>query len=112
MINGTYLSPLLKGVLFVLLLLGMNFFVKVIREYGPIQKLREKVDDIDRQRVLGTENEKKRFLERYLDRLDEHLTQAGIKRFLPKAGVEIYFLFNVLEFTLIFSLIGTLQPKR
>ena len=60
MISGTYLSPLLKGVLFVLLLLGMNFLVKVIREYGPIQKLREKVDDIDRQRVLGTENEKKR----------------------------------------------------
>ena len=106
MINGTYLSPLLKGVLFVLLLLGMYFLVKVIREYGPIQKLREKVDDIDRQRVLGTETEKKRFLERYLDRLDEHLTQAGIKRFLPKAGVEIYFLFNVLEFTLIFCLAG------
>ena len=95
MINGTYLSPLLKGVLFVLLLLGMYFLVKVIREYGPIQKLREKVDDIDRQRVLGTETEKKRFLERYLDRLDEHLTQAGIKRFLPKAGVEIYFLFRL-----------------
>jgi len=106
MINGTYLSPLLKGVLFVLLLLGMYFLVKVIREYGPIQKLREKVDDIDRQRVLGTETEKKRFLERYLDRLDEHLTQAGIKRFLPKVGVEIYFLFNVLEFTLIFCLAG------
>ena len=38
--------------------------------------------------------------------MDEHLTQAGIKRFLPKAGVEIYFLFNVLEFTLIFCLAG------
>lgn len=102
MINGVYVSFLLKGFLFVLLVVGMYFLVKVIREYSPLQKLREKVDEIDRQRVLGTETEKKG----YLDRLDEHLTQAGVKRFLPKAGVEIYFLFNVLEFTLIFCLMG------
>ena len=106
MTGSMYINILLKLLLLGLLAAGMYFLVKVIREYGPLQKLREKVDDIDRQRVLGMEQEKRGFLERYLDRLDEHLTQAGIKRFLPKAGVEIYFLFNVLEFTLIFCLVG------
>ena len=72
-----------------LLVAGMYLLLKVIREYDPLQKLREKVDDLDRQRVLGAEIEKKGFLERYLNRLDEHLTQAGVKRFLPKACVEI-----------------------
>lgn len=106
MTGSMYISILLKLLLLGLLAAGMYFLVKVIREYGPLQKLREKVDDIDRQRVLGMEQEKRGFWERYLDRLDEHLTQAGIKRFLPKAGVEIYFLFNVMEFTLIFCLVG------
>ena len=99
---GIFLKILLMG----LLVAGMYLMLKVIREYGPLQKLREKVDDLDRQRVLGAEMEKKGFLERYLDRLDEHLTQAGVKRLLPKACVEIYFLINVLEFTLIFCLTG------
>lgn len=99
---GIFLKILLLG----LLVVGMYLFLKVIREYDPLQKLREKVEDLDRQRVLGAEMEKKGFLERYLDRLDEHLTQAGVKRFLPKACVEIYFLINVLEFTLIFCLAG------
>ena len=99
---GIFLKILLLG----LLVAGMYLLLKIIREYGPLQKLREKVDDLDRQRVLGAEIEKKGFLERYLNRLDEHLTQAGVKRFLPKACVEIYFLINVLEFTLIFCLTG------
>ena len=99
---GIFLKLLLLG----LLVAGMYLLLKVIREYDPLQKLREKVDDLDRQRVLGAETEKKGFLERYLDRLDEHLTQAGVKKFLPKACVEIYFLINVLEFTLIFCLTG------
>ena len=99
---GIFLKLLLLG----LLVVGMYLLLKVIREYGPLQKLREKVEDLDRQRVLGAETEKKGFLERYLDRLDEHLTQAGVKKFLPKACVEIYFLINVLEFTLIFCLTG------
>ena len=106
MINDTNVGVLLKGTLLVLLVVGMYFLVKAVREYGPLQKLREKVDDIDRQRLLGAESRKQGFMEQYLDRLDEHLTQAGVKRFLPKAGVEIYFLFNVLEFTLLFCLAG------
>lgn len=106
MTNDMMVRILLKSLLFALLVAGMFFFVKAIREYGPLQKLREKMDDIDRQRLLGTEMDKQSFLERYLDRLDEHLEQAGVKRFLPKAGVELYFLFNVLEFTLIFCLTG------
>ena len=106
MINGIHVSFLLKGLLFILLAVGMYFLVKAIKAYNPLHKLREKVDEIDRHRVLGIESEKKSFLERYLNRLDEHLIQAGVKRFLPKAGVELYFLFNVLEFTLIFCLMG------
>ena len=80
--------------------------VKTIRDYGPLRILREKVDDIDRQRLLSAETEKQSLLERYLDRLDKHLIQAGVKKYLPKASVEIYFLFNVLEFTGIFCLMG------
>ena len=45
-------------------------------------------------------------MQKYLAKMDERLTQAGIKKFLPRATVEIYFLFNVLEFTLIFCLAG------
>ena len=105
MTGEVIMSMMLKGILFALLAVGMYLLVKAIREYSPLQKIREKVEDIDRQRVLGAE-EKQSFLERYLDRLDQHLAQAGLKRFLPKAGVEIYFLFNVLEFTLIFFFMG------
>lgn len=103
---GTNVSFVLKALLLILLVVGMYFLVKAIRDYGPLRKLREKVDDIDRQRLLSVETEKQGFLERYLERLDEHLTQAGVKKYLPKASVEIYFLFNVLEFTDIFCLMG------
>lgn len=106
MTGEVIMSMVLKGILFALLAVGMYLLVKAIREYSPLQKIREKVDEIDRQRLLGTEEQKQTFWERYLDRLDQHLTQAGVKRFLPKAGVEIYLLFNVLEFTLIFCLAG------
>ena len=106
MTGEVIMSMMLKGVLFAFLAVGMYLLVKAIREYSPLQKIREKVDELDRQRVLGTEEQKQSFWERYLDRLDQHLTQAGVKRFLPKASVEIYFLFNVLEFTLIFCLAG------
>ena len=82
---GTNVSFLLKALLFILLVAGMYFLVKAIRDYRPLRKLREKVDDIERQRLLSAETEKQSFLERYLDRLDEHLTQAGVKKYLPKA---------------------------
>lgn len=45
-------------------------------------------------------------MQKMLDRLDEKLLQAGVKKYFSKAGVEIYFLLNVLEFTLIFVLAG------
>ena len=106
MTNEVMISILIRVIVFVLLAVGMYFLVRVIREYGPLKKLREKVDEIDRLRLLGTEAQKMSFMERYLDKLDEQLAQAGVKRFLPKASVEIYFLFNVLEFTLIFCLAG------
>ena len=93
-----------KVLILVLLWLGMYLLIKAIRAYEPLQKVREKMDELDRQRLLPQE-EKSR-LQRYLDRLDEKLIQSGIKKILPRAGVEIWFLFNVLEFTLIFCLMG------
>lgn len=95
-----------RGILFVLLATAMYFLVRALRGADPLKRIREKMDALDRQRLLGMDLQKQSFLERHLDKLDEQLTQAGIKRFLPKACVEIYFLFNVLEFTLIFCLAG------
>lgn len=86
-----------KVLILVLLAVGMFFQIQAIREYEVLTKIREKVDELDRQRIL--EDTQKSFLQKYLDKLDETLVQAGVKRFLPKAGVELYFLFNVLEFT-------------
>ena len=106
MVNGIYISFLLKIILLALLVAGMYLLIKVIGEYDPLRRILEKVDELDRQRVLGAGEQKRGFFERYLDKLDEHLTQAGVKRFLPKATVEIYFLINVLEFTLIFCIAG------
>ena len=104
--NANFLSIFIKVLLFLILAVAMYVLVKAVRQYGPLKKIRDKIDDMDRQRILDTEVRKKNFLEKHLDRLDEQLVQAGIKRFLPKAGVEMYFLVNVLEFTSIFCLAG------
>ena len=93
-----------KVLVLVLLIVGMYFLVKAIREYEVFQKLRDSLDELDRQKLL--EQHKKSFLQKMLDRLDEKLVQAGVKKYLPRAGVEIYFLLNVLEFALIFVLAG------
>lgn len=93
-----------KVLVLVLLIVGMYFLVKAIREYEVFQKLRDSLDELDRQKLL--EQRKKSFLQKMLDRLDEKLVQAGVKKYLPRAGVEIYFLLNLLEFTLIFVLAG------
>ena len=93
-----------KVLVLVLLTVGMYFLVKAIREYEVFQKLRDSLDELDRQKLI--EQRKKSFLQKMLDRLDEKLVQAGVKKYLPRAGVEIYFLLNVLEFTLIFVLAG------
>ena len=95
-----------KVLVFLLLAVSMYFLVMNIRRFDPVRKLQEAVDDMDRQRILESSNKKKGFFERFMDRLDEQLTQAGIKRFLPKATVEIYFLLNVLEFAAVFYLAG------
>ena len=54
MTGEVIMSMVLKGILFALLAVGMYLLVKAIREYSPLQKIREKVDEIDRQRLLGT----------------------------------------------------------
>ena len=93
-----------KLLVLVLLTVGMHFLVKAIREYEVFQKLRDSLEELDRQKLL--EQRKKSFLQKMLDRQDEKLVQAGVKKYLPKARVEIYFLLNVLEFTLIFLMAG------
>ena len=93
-----------KILILVLLVVGIYFLIKAIREYEVLQKVRDKVDELDRQRFI--EDRQKSFLQKHLDKLDEKLLQAGIKKYFPRAGVEIYFLINVLEFTLIFCLVG------
>lgn len=95
-----------KILLLIILAVGMYFLIRLIRISDPVQKVKDKVDELDRQRILDTGQRKKKRLERFLDKLDEQLTQAGIKRILPKATVEIFFLFNVLEFTVVFMVAG------
>ncbi len=96
----------MKIVLYVLLAAGMYFLVRAVRDYEPAGKIREKIDELYRRRLMNTKLEKRGVLEKYLDRLEEHLVQAGIKRIFPKLSVEFYFLFNVVEFTLVFCLSG------
>lgn len=96
----------MKVVILMLLAVGMYYLIKLIHAYDPMQKIQEKVDELDRRRILDTGQRKKNPLERYLDKLDEQLIQAGVKKILPKATVEIFFLFNVLEFTFVFLLAG------
>lgn len=95
---------MIKVLILILLSVGMYFLLKAIREYELLQKVRSKMDELDRQRLLSENPEG--ILQKYLNRLDEQLVQAEVKKYLPRAGVEIYFLFNVLEFTLIFCLAG------
>ena len=93
----------IKALIFLFLALGMFFLINAVRGYEIGKKLLEKVDELDRKRVLGKKD--KHFLQKYLDRLDEKLLQAGLKKYFPRAGVELYFLINLLEFTMIFCLI-------
>ena len=64
-----------KVLVLVLLIVGMYFLVKAIREYEVFQKLRDSLDELDRQKLL--EQHKKSFLQKMLDRLDEKLIDAG-----------------------------------
>ncbi len=102
----------LKALVFILLLLAAYWFLQLAYKFEPIKRLKEKMDDMERKRLLDEEKKKDSFLERYLDSLDERLTQAGLKKVLPKATVEIYVLFNLLEFTLVFCFMksGILIP--
>lgn len=102
----TEMVILMKVLLLVILAAGMYFFIQLVQNLDPVQKVKDKVDELDRQRVLDARRQKKNHFGRFLDGLDEQLTQAGVKRIIPKATVEIYFLFNVLEFTAVFILVG------
>lgn len=96
----------LKFLILLFLTVGMFFLIKAARSVNPLEKIMDMIDELERERLLDTGEHKKKFLERYLDKLYEQLVQAGVKKILPKATVEIWFLFNVLEFTLIFCFAG------
>ncbi len=102
----------LKALIFMLLLLAAYWFLQMAYRFEPVKRLKEKMDDMDRKRLLDGKEKKDSFFERYLDSLDERLTQAGVKKVIPKAAVEIYVLFNLLEFTLVFCFMkkGILIP--
>ena len=89
---------IMKLFILLFLIIGMFLLVRAVKAFDPFGKIFDKMDELDRERLLNTGSQKKTFFEKCLDKLDEHLTQAGVKRFLPKAGVEVYFLFNILEF--------------
>lgn len=96
----------MKILVFLLLLVGMYFLVRGMQGFDPVQKMKDTMDELDRNRILDTRKGKKNRFERFLDKLDEQLTQAGLKKRIPKATVEIFFLVNVLEFTAVFIVAG------
>ena len=83
----TIIVVLCKLLIFLLLVAGMFFLVKAFQEYEILQKVRDSLDELDRQKLL--EYRKKNVMQKMLDRLDEKLLQAGVKKYFPKAGVEI-----------------------
>ena len=74
----------IKGIIGILLFTAMYFVVRGIRQFDPMKKVQEQVDDWERRRLFRNLNAGTSWLERLLDHLDRNLTQAGIKRFLPK----------------------------
>lgn len=96
----------IKGLIFIALVVSMYFFICILQKAKPLQRAQKVLEDWDRQRILSLGMEKKDFFERWLDRLDEQLTQAGLKRYVPKATVELFVVFNLVEFTLVFWLAG------
>ena len=99
-------NHLIKGAVFVLLFAAMFFLVRGIRQFDPMKKVQEQVDEWERRRKLPGRNAGTSRLERLLDRLDRNLTQAGIKRYIPKATAEVFFLWCAAEFVLVFWLFG------
>lgn len=100
------LVVILKIFVFLLLAASAYWFLYEMHRFAPVKKLQEKVEELERQRLLEGDKDKAGIFEKYLDRLDGRLTQAGFKKLVPRASVEIYFLLNVLEFTLLFCFMG------
>lgn len=105
-------NHLIKVTVFALLFTAMFFLVRGIRKFDPMKKIQEQMDDWERRGVLSSKNTGTGWLERLLDRLDKNLTQAGIKRYIPKAAAEVFFLWCAAEFVLVFFVVrdGVLLP--
>ena len=93
---------LIKGAVFVLLFTAMFFLVRSIRRFDPLKKIQEQMEGWERQRLLEHGASHTGWLERLLDKLDRNLTQAGIKRYIPKGTAEVFFLWCAVEFVVVF----------
>ena len=100
------MNYLIKGAVFALLFTAMFFVVRSIRRFDPLKKLQEQMEDWERQRLLEQGKSHTGWLERLLDKLDRNLTQAGIKKYVPKGTAEVFFLSCVAEFVLVFWCLG------
>jgi len=100
------MNYLIKGAVFVLLFTAMFFVVRSIRNFDPIKKIQEQMEDWERQRLLENGKSHTGWLERLLEKLDRNLTQAGIKRYVPKGTAEVFFLCCAAEFVLVFLCFG------
>ena len=100
------MNYLIRGAVFVLLFTAMFFVVRSIRKFDPIKKIQEQMEDWERQRLLENGKSHTGWLERLLEKLDRNLTQAGIKRYVPKGTAEVFFLCCAAEFVLVFLCFG------
>ncbi len=112
MTNEILIVGSLKILIFTALFLSAYWFLKLLYQFHPVRKFKEQLEDMERRRQLAGDKKGDSAFEKYLDSLDERLTQAGVKKILPKATLEIYVLLNLLEFTLVFCFVreGILIP--
>lgn len=105
MMNNDRITYMFLLLIFLLLFAAMYFLLKSIAAYDPLEKFRTSVNRWEKKRVLGNGKEK-RNPERFFDALDEQVEQAGLKRMFPKAATEAVLLFCIVEYVLIFHLVG------
>ena len=100
------MNYLIKGTVFALLFAAMFFVIRSIQHFDPMKKVLEQMEDWERKRLFRDRNAGTSQLERLLENLDRNLTQAGIKRYVPKGTAEVFFLWCAAEFVLVFGLFG------
>ena len=106
------MSALIKGAIFVLLLFACAFMVRSMRHFDPMGKIRKQMEEWERKKLLEGAKLSDGLMERAIEKLDRNLTQAGIKRYVPKATAELFILLCSAEFVAVFLCLkkGILLP--